>query len=103
MDQKSNSTSVIVIVVSLIACLCVCSLALAGGAFALVPLTRFTNDFVTEIGPILTEVSITEAPTSAPQVNLTPIPTTPPGTASTLEVLSGEEIPESDLRELAER
>src|SRR5687768_6086802 len=107
MDRKSNNTSVILIVGGLIACLCECALATAGGAMAF--LIPFQNAISTSIVDFPTDLFVTEAlpddatPTSAPEVDTTPLPTTAPGSVETLELLLSEEIPQRDLRLLAMR
>ncbi len=105
-SSGNNNSSIIIVVVALVACVCLCTVAAGAGAFAfLAPLGR---EVPTQIGPLLTEVFETSAAptpeaTDEPNVDLTPVPTAPPGSVETLELLINEEIPQRDLRLLAMR
>jgi immune inhibitor A len=109
--RSGSPVTVIVIVLSIVACLCVCVAALGGGAAYLAATTNsLATQIATVVIPQLTETFRRPSPTPGEstvtpvaQINLTPVPTPVAGASDTLQTLENEQIPPSDLRELAMR
>jgi immune inhibitor A len=109
--RSGSPVTVIVIVLSIVACLCVCVAALGGGAAYLAATTNsVATQIATVVIPQLTETFRRPSPTPGEstvtpvaQINLTPVPTPVAGASDTLQTLENEQIPPSDLRELAMR
>jgi len=97
--MNRNTAIVIGVVIASLICLCLCAVAILGASgFFFYQLASST-----EFAPILTQAAASDTPTPKPNIIKTPLPTPVPGAGQSLDVLENEQIPESDLRELAMR